>query len=46
MSADLSVEMTEMLEFSIIIYCAGSLIFSVFVIAENGVSVISVIGND
>ena len=45
MSADLSVEMTEMLEFSLIIYCAGAIIFSIFVLSEgSGVSPISVTG--
>lgn len=30
MSADLSIEMTEMLEFVIIIYCVGKFVFFVF----------------
>lgn len=34
MSSDLSVEMTEMLEFVLIIYCSGSLIFSLCVMGN------------
>ena len=35
MSAELSIEMTEMLEFVLIIYCSGTLIFNIFVLNND-----------
>lgn len=34
MSSDLSIEMTEMLEFVLIIYCLGNLIFWIFILGD------------
>lgn len=45
MSADLSVEMIEMLEFVLIMYCLGMLTFSFFILdSESGVSVFALAG--
>lgn len=35
MSSDLSIEMTEMLEFVLIIYCLGNMVFSLFILEDS-----------
>jgi hypothetical protein len=35
MSAELSIEMTEMLEFVLIIYCLGTLIFDIYALGHS-----------